>query len=115
GSLRSLGYNLIHDTQACDVEGDTTGNITGQDPKLGVLADNGGWTVTHAPGTSSPALDAGNPAPPGSGGAACAALDQRGFPRPLRGRGDIGAPRRPGALGVFPLLPHTGGDGGRGQ
>lgn len=112
GSLTSLGYNLIQDTQACDIEGNTTGNITGQDPKLGVLADNGGWTVTHAPGTSSPALDAGNPAPPGSGGAACAALDQRGFPRPLGAGCDIGALERTGAFGMFRILPNTGGNGG---
>jgi len=47
--------------------------------------------------TASPAIDAGNPATPGSGGGACQATDQRGTSRPRDGDGngssicDIGA------------------------
>lgn len=39
----------------------------------------------------SPALNAGNPLPPGSGGYACEALDQRGIDRTLNANCDIGA------------------------
>ena len=48
-------------------------NITGQDPKLGPLADNGGTTLTQALLPGSPALDAGN----------ASGFDQRGVPRPV--------------------------------
>jgi len=39
----------------------------------------------------SPAIDAGNPATPGSGGNACQATDQRGVSRPVGMRCDMGA------------------------
>ncbi|HJX38325.1 MAG TPA: choice-of-anchor Q domain-containing protein, partial [Anaerolineae bacterium] len=68
-----------------------TGDITGVSPNLGPLQDNGGATLTHALLPCSPALDAGNPAAPGSGGAACASTDQRGTSRPQGSRCDIGA------------------------
>ncbi|MFQ5857924.1 MAG: choice-of-anchor Q domain-containing protein [Anaerolineae bacterium] len=48
GELTSEGFNLIQDTTGCTIAGDATGNITGQDPNLGLLADNGGHTLTHA-------------------------------------------------------------------
>jgi hypothetical protein len=49
------------------------GDLTGIDPLLGPLADNGGPTMTHALLKSSPAVDAAGPgAPP---------MDQRGAPR----------------------------------
>jgi hypothetical protein len=77
-----------------------TGDLIGTaaspiDALLGSLADNGGPTVgaptssspllTHALLTGSPAIDAGNPDTPGSGGTACEATDQRGFARPEDG------------------------------
>jgi len=37
-----------------------TGNID-ENPLLGPLADNGGYTLTHALGAGSPAIDAGDP------------------------------------------------------
>jgi hypothetical protein len=49
------------------------------------LQFNGGTTETMALGAGSAAIDAGNPANPGSGGLACAATDQRGTPRPING------------------------------
>ena len=91
GVLASQGYNLIADSAGCTVGGRATGNITGQDPALGPLQNNGGPTDTHAPAANSPALDAANPLTPGSGGLACAAVDQRGFPRPVGPRCDMGA------------------------
>ncbi len=56
------------------------GNIS-DDPLLGPLADNGGFTLTYALGEGSPAIDAGSPD-------FCPATDQRGLPRPADGDGD---------------------------
>ena len=87
-----------------DVQGGWAGigNINA-DPLLGPLADNGGFTLTHALGAGSPAIDAGNPSN-------CPAIDQRGFPRPVDGDGvdgprcDMGAFERNSAL--FLYLPY---------
>jgi hypothetical protein len=57
-----------------------TGNID-QNPLLGLLRDNGGFTRTHALGSGSPAIDAGSPG-------TCPASDQRGRPRPVDVNGD---------------------------
>lgn len=52
--------------------------------KLGVLANNGGPTLTHLPLTGSPLINAGsNPA--------SLTTDQRGFPRSLSGAVDMGS------------------------
>jgi CSLREA domain-containing protein len=91
GVLESRGYNLIQVLVGCSINGDTTGNVVGVDPKLGPLQGNLGPTWTQAPLTGSPVIDGGNPAPPGNGGNACAALDQRGVPRPHGAACDIGA------------------------
>lgn len=48
-------------------------------------------TATHIIPINSPAVDAGNPAVPGSGGSACELLDQVGRPRLTDGDGDGGA------------------------
>ena len=96
GPIDSQGHNLIENTAARALVGGPA-DITGQDPKLGPLANNGGPTQTRALLRGSPAIDAWNPAPPGSGGAACEARDQRGVDRPQDGYGygvatcDIGA------------------------
>jgi len=113
GPLTSQGYNLVQDTGACDIVGDTTGNILGQDPKLGVLTDNGGPAFTHALASDSPAADAGSPAAPGSGGAACAVTDERALLRPIGPRCDIGAYERSGAFTVANILPGSGGNTGQ--
>jgi hypothetical protein len=95
GSVVSLGYNLIGNGTSCPftpAAGDQVGTRTQPiGARLAPLQDNGGPTLTHALMTSSPAIDAGNPAVPGSGGAACLATDQRGVSRPVAGRCDIGA------------------------
>jgi CSLREA domain-containing protein len=91
GTLTSGGYNLIEDTTGCTISGTTTGNITGKNPQLFPLADNGGPTRTHALRKGSDAVDAGNPAAPGSGATACEAMDQRGTSRPQGPRCDIGS------------------------
>ena len=86
GDITSGGANLVGKADNCNwvnATGDQVGSIASPiDPLLGALADNGGGTLTHALAGSSPAIDAGNPAAPGSGGASCEAADQRGVPRP---------------------------------
>ncbi len=65
---------------------DNGGNVLNQDPQLGPLTNNGGPTPTHLPALTSPAVNAGDPAfvpPP--------ATDQRGLPRVVSGRIDIGS------------------------
>ena len=114
GELTSQGYNLIQNTTGCGIIGDTTGNITGQDPLLGPLANNGGPTETHALTPGSPAIDTGNPAAPGSGGNACESTDQRGVARPQEVACDIGAyeaePPPPPSCTIDLVLTYTGGD-----
>jgi CSLREA domain-containing protein/uncharacterized repeat protein (TIGR01451 family) len=82
GSITSLGNNL--DSGSTCAFG--AGEISGQNPLLGALADNGGATQTRALLAGSPAIDAGN-------NAACPATDQRGVmrPYPTGGTCDIGA------------------------
>lgn len=87
--LISQGYNFIV-PEGCVVVGDLTGLVVGDDPLLGSLDDHGGPTFTRVPHALSEAVDGGNPAPAGSGGTACEAVDQRGVPR-TEGRCDIGA------------------------
>ncbi|MBI5934796.1 MAG: hypothetical protein HY867_13920 [Chloroflexi bacterium] len=83
GEINSLGYNLIKDVN-CTIVGDTTGNLTGVDPMLGALADNGGPTETMALLTGSPAINAGT-------NTGCPATDQRGVTRPFGATCDMGA------------------------
>jgi len=85
GALFSNGYNLASDA-SCNLA--AVGDQSSVDPKLGVLQQNGGPTRTQALLSGSPAIDAGSPAPPGSGGTACAATDQRGVVRPQDDNGD---------------------------
>ena len=83
------------------VDGGTiTGTALTTNPLLGPLADNGGPTLTMAPGPASPAIDAGS--------ASGLTTDQRGLPRPsnilgvpnVSGGADIGAVEVQGP-GVF--------------
>ena len=88
-SLTTLDYNLIENTANCPIT--PAGNdITGQDPLLGAIADNGGPTRTQALLAGSQAIDAGNPAGCLDENADPLTADQRGFPRPV-GVCDIGA------------------------
>jgi predicted outer membrane repeat protein len=75
GSVVSQGYNLIENTTGAAISGTTTGNLTGVDPNLGPLQDNGGPTQTHALLSGSPAIDKGE-----SSGST---VDQRGLTRPV--------------------------------
>ena len=91
----SEGHNILGKNSACAFTA-TTGDQVGTaaapiDPLLGPLQNNGGPTLTHELLSGSPALDAGNPAAPGSGGDACASGDQRGAIRPGGIACDVGA------------------------
>ena len=82
------------------------------DPLLGPLASNGGPTQTHALLPASPAVDAGDPAAPGSGGTACAASDQQGTLRPLGAKCDIGAYERLVSFSITGITPNHAGNSG---
>jgi predicted outer membrane repeat protein len=58
GTLGTVEYSLIQNTAGYSA-GSETGNVTGQDPLLGTLADNGGATLTHSIDINGPAVDAG--------------------------------------------------------
>lgn len=93
GSVTSEAFNLIANVAGCNISGDTTGNITGADPMLGPLQNNGGSTFTHALLGGSPAIDAGNPGDCRDQNDDLLITDQRGFSRPGGSTGlcDIGA------------------------
>jgi CSLREA domain-containing protein len=60
GIIQSYDYNLIQDTSGATIEGTTTHNVTGSNPMLGPLANNGGRTWTHDLLAGSPAINAGS-------------------------------------------------------
>ena len=103
----SLGYNLIQNVTGCMLTGNTTTNITGVDPMLAPLAAN---VLALLPG--SPAIGAGSPSTPGSGGSSCAIIDQRGIFRPEGTRCDIGAFESTPGLFISTIFPTQGGSGG---
>lgn len=97
GTLTSFGYDLIENATGCTIVGDTTTNKIGASARLAPLAHNGGPTKTHALLSTSPAIDAGDPAGCLDDDNLVLAIDQRGEPRTLDGdadgtaRCDIGA------------------------
>lgn len=88
GVFLSLGHNLIGATNGSSgfpALGDLIGSTASPlNPGLGLLADNGGPTLTVALLPGSPAIDAGDTA-------AAPAMDQRGAARPFGAAADIGA------------------------
>src|ERR1041385_7845356 len=115
GTIISGGHNLIQQPAGCTITGDTATNITGKAALLGVLANNGGPTQTHALLSGSPAIGTGSPDQPGSGGTSCAATDQRGVirPQPEGGICDIGAFEFHGGLAVNGMTPDHAGNSGK--
>ena len=84
GTVTSSGYNVSSDDGGGYLN--ATGDQINTHPLLGPLQDNGGPTFTHALLPGSPAIDAGDPnfhPPPFN--------DQRGCPRVINGRIDIGS------------------------
>jgi predicted outer membrane repeat protein len=89
GAFVSRGYNLIGNTQANT--GATGNDFINIDPLLGPLQDNGGPTATMALLSGSVAIDHGDPAFDPSSFAPPMVTDQRGAPRLISDRLDIGA------------------------
>jgi hypothetical protein len=85
---------LIEDTSAGGLAGVYTDCIVGEDPLLGTLAENGGFTKTYSIGAGSPAIN--------SGTTTSLPLDQRGFS--IVGNRDIGAYEYGGAERVNPTI-----------
>jgi hypothetical protein len=99
-----IGFSLIKDTANSTDTGysliSTGPNITGVDPQLGPLANNGGPTQTEALGTKSPAIDKGA----GFG----LTSDQRGVLRPIDFPAIANAAGGNGAdIGAFELQPNN--------
>ena len=86
GTFRSGDFNLVQSPGGGTLNGTTDNTITGADPMLGPLADNGGFTRTQAPMMGSPVIDAGQ---------SQFDVDQRGLARfrtaDGSGQDDIGA------------------------
>jgi Zn-dependent metalloprotease len=98
----SSGHNLIRDPNNC-YTASLPGDIIGQDPLIG------GW---FAPGyypllPGSPAIDAGSPDVPGSGGMACEQKDLFGTARPIDGNHDGKAVCDIGAYETPPPAPRA--------
>lgn len=85
GNCNSIITSLGHNLESSNTCGFTSlGDIINSNPLVGVLADNGGFTQTHALLSGSPAIDAADPANFPS-------FDQRGVTRPQGAAPDIGA------------------------
>ena len=78
-SASSDNQNNLDTDGSCDVN--ATNHITVEDPMLGPLADNGGFTLTHLPLPGSPVIDSGDDI-------LCLQFDQIGTNRPQEGDGD---------------------------
>jgi CSLREA domain-containing protein len=85
GNPTSQGNNLIGDTAGC-MYSPSSGDVINTNPGLLALRNNGGRILTHALKATSRARNAGSNL--------CPSLDERGAPRRLAGRCDIGAYER---------------------
>jgi predicted outer membrane repeat protein len=75
GSPFQTAFSLIRDGTNIGTESVPGSDITGQDPQLGGLANNGGATSTMLPASTSPVINKGS--------AFSLNTDQRGLPRPI--------------------------------
>jgi hypothetical protein len=105
GETFQAAFSLIGDTSDATINDTVAGsNITGVDPLLGPLQDNGGPTLTNALPASSPAVDAGSTG---------SVVDQRSLLRPVA----QGAAKSSAAgancadIGAFELQVSGGGPG----
>jgi hypothetical protein len=87
-AITSNGNNISGDATCGFSAG---GDQPNTDPLLGPLADNGGFSKTHAPLNFSPAIDGGN-------NSGCPAVDQRYVNRPIDGEANGTATCDVGAL-----------------
>ncbi len=104
-TLISRGYNIFSSVSSCSSPGSL--DILG-DPLVGALADNGGPTPTAALLPGSPATDAGDPAGCADFQGFLLTTDQRGEPRPVGPRCDIGAYEVQPPTTTTTTLPGTG-------
>ncbi len=81
GTIASMGFNIDNGT-SCALA--SAGDLSPANPKLGLLANNGGPTLTMMPLLGSPAINNGTTV-------GCPPTDQRGVKRPLGVTCDIGA------------------------
>jgi hypothetical protein len=108
GAITSNGHNFISKTDGSSgwVASDRTGTVFFPfNPLLGLLANNGGPTLTLALQTSSAAIDAGDDTVTNS-----LATDQRGLPRLSGAHVDIGAyelQQKPESGQIYPSLTIT--------
>jgi hypothetical protein len=97
GDFISEGYNLLENTSGAFSINQTANsgtNITGQDPNLGALADNGAPTQTRELLAGSPAID--------KGFSFGLTTDQRGLTRPIDNPGIVNATGGDGSdIGAF--------------
>ncbi|MBP0022086.1 MAG: DUF4347 domain-containing protein, partial [Cyanobacteria bacterium SBLK] len=84
GTFDTIQNSLIQDITGATITLDTN-NITGVDPQLLALTNNGGTTQTHALDANSPAIDAGD------NSLVTTSTDQRGETRIVDGIVDMGA------------------------
>ncbi|HKE48599.1 MAG TPA: Ig-like domain-containing protein [Rhodanobacteraceae bacterium] len=100
------GYNVVgtFTSAACAFSAGNNDQI-GVDPLLGALADNGGATLTMAPGNGSPAIDAGSPAGCKDSLGVLLSSDQRGSARIAGLRCDVGSVELASALVPAPDMP----------
>lgn len=86
GALNTARHNLVETIPGGStvIQDGTNGNRVGLDPRLDVLKDNGGLTLTHGLFRRSPAINGGD-------NAVAPAVDQRGVRRPIGRFVDIGA------------------------
>lgn len=92
--FHSGGYNLVGDAAVCNITGVVANNKIGVPASLEMLADNGGPTLTHALLAGSAAQDSGDALGCMDEEGTLLLEDQRGKPRFVGGRCDIGAYER---------------------
>jgi hypothetical protein len=87
----SAGYNLLGDLIGCAGVTLAVSDLVGVEPLLGPYGDHGGPIPSLPLTPPSPAVDGGDPAGCSDAGGALLTVDQRGLPRPMGARCDIGA------------------------
>jgi predicted outer membrane repeat protein len=106
GDTLSAKFSLIED--ATGLTGLASSDITGKDPKLGVLKNNGGSTDTELPQADSPVINAGK--------AFGLSTDQRGLARTVEFPNVANAPGSGGTdIGAVELQPYISSIGPRGN
>lgn len=99
GTISSAEYNIVGDDTGCNFVSDTgdqvdivfDGTFALSDILSTTLGTHGGTTFVNGLVSGSPAIDLGDPAGCTDAGGSPLTTDQRGYPRPVGARCDIGA------------------------